>query len=231
MASNLWVTYSSLLLLSSFACSGSNSDKEANDGTVDTTEDTSDVGDSAVQDTADTEVFGECGDGIVNSPTEECDDGENNANVADACRTDCLLPKCGDGILDSDEECDDSNLWNIDGCDDTCVVETGEFEVEPNNNTMNATLLQQSGSIRGMLWEGDEDCFTFEFEDNDYIELTINPEQEECSHLMMINTYEDGEEVSSEVSEDDTCTRLDPLRDPQRSISTRYRHHGSHLLL
>ena len=74
MASNLWVTYSSLLLLSSFSC-GSNSDKEANDGTVDTTEDTSTVGDSAVQDTADTEVFGECGDGIVNSPTEECDDG------------------------------------------------------------------------------------------------------------------------------------------------------------
>ena len=33
---------------------------------------------------------------------------------------------------------------------------------------------------------------------------------------MMINTYEDGEEVSSEVSEDDTCTRLDPLRTDAR---------------
>ena len=134
MASNLWVRYSSLLLLSSFACNSSDPDKNPNEGTIDPSGDTSTVEDSGMQDTGETELFGECGDGIVNSPTEECDDGENNANVPDACRTDCLLPKCGDGILDSDEECDDSNLWNIDGCDEICTVETGEFEVEPNNS-------------------------------------------------------------------------------------------------
>ena len=108
---------------------------------------------------------------------------------------------------------------DIDGCDETCVTEAGGFEVEPNNTTMNATPLGRSGSIRGMLWEGDEDCFTFEFEDNDYIELTINPEQEECSHVIMINTYEDGEEVYSDVATNETCARLDPLTDP----SARYR--------
>ena len=218
MASNLWIRYS-LLFSVSVGCTDSNADKENNDGTIDTTEDTSATEDSAVLDTGETEIFGECGDGIINSPTEECDDGENNVNVADACRTDCLLPKCGDGILDSDEECDDNNLWNIDGCDETCTNETGEFEVEPNNTTMNATSLGRSGSVRGMLWEGDEDCFTFEFEDNDYIELVINPEQEECSHVLLINTYEDGEEVYSDVATNDTCARLDPLTDP----SARYR--------
>ena len=207
MASNLWLRCSSLLLVLSMGCTSSDSEKGSNDGDIDT---------STIEDTAesDSEVFGECGDGVVNSPNEECDDGDTNANVPDACRTDCLLPKCGDGILDSDEECDDSNLWNIDGCDETCVVEIGEFEIEPNNTTMNATPLPRTGTIRGMLWESDEDCFTFEFEDNDYIELIINPSQEECSHLMMINTYEDGVDIASDVSGDGTCSHLDPLNDP-----------------
>ena len=208
MASNLWVRYGSIVLVSSFAYGCSNADKKSDDGRLDS------GSTETLDDTGDTDIFGECGDGVVNSPNEECDDGDNNANVPDACRTDCLLPKCGDGILDSEEECDDNNLWNIDGCDETCVVETGEFEVEPNNTTMNATPLSRSGTIRGMLWESDEDCFTFEFEDNDYIELIINPSQEECSHLMMINTYEDGVEVSNDVSGDGTCTSLDPLNDP-----------------
>ena len=35
----------------------------------------------------------------------------------------------------------------------------------------------------------------------------------------MINTYEDGEEVYSDVATNDTCARLDPLTDP----SARYR--------
>jgi hypothetical protein len=65
-----------------------------------------------------------------------------------------------------------------------------------------------------MLWEGDVDCYTFEFQDNDYIDLRLNPEQEECSHLIMLRTYEDGVEVSSDLPVDDTCTKLDPQVNP-----------------
>jgi LruC domain-containing protein len=49
---------------------------------------------------------GWCGDGIV-QPGELCDDGPNNSNRRpDACRRDCRPARCGDGVLDSDEECD-----------------------------------------------------------------------------------------------------------------------------
>ena len=53
---------------------------------------------------------------------EECDDGEANADSPDTCRTDCTLPFCGDGIGDSDEECDDANLVNDDGCSNGCLL-------------------------------------------------------------------------------------------------------------
>jgi hypothetical protein len=61
-----------------------------------------------------------CGDG-VKTPTEQCDNGPDNADVADVCRTDCHLPTCGDNILDAEEECDEG----ADGtttCSKQCTV-------------------------------------------------------------------------------------------------------------
>lgn len=56
-------------------------------------------------------------------PGEECDDGSNNSDSApDACRENCLLPGCGDGVLDTGEACDDGNVDEGDGCSSTCVV-------------------------------------------------------------------------------------------------------------
>ncbi len=65
-----------------------------------------------------------CGDGFIELG-EECDDGEDNSDtVGDACRTDCTLPVCGDGVLDSEtEECDDGNTEGGDGCDASCGLE------------------------------------------------------------------------------------------------------------
>ena len=54
---------------------------------------------------------------------EECDDGEDNSDTAPgACRTDCELPACGDGIVDTPvgEECDDGNTDDRDGCSAIC---------------------------------------------------------------------------------------------------------------
>ncbi|MGD2138649.1 MAG: DUF4215 domain-containing protein, partial [Gammaproteobacteria bacterium] len=74
-----------------------------------------DIGDGPCQ-------FTICGDGII-QPTngegvnEFCDDGAANSDTTpDACRTDCTLPSCGDGVVDTDEECDDENVTNGDGC-------------------------------------------------------------------------------------------------------------------
>ncbi len=68
----------------------------------------------------------QCGDGVVHPECEQCDDGAANSDTApDACRTDCSLPRCGDGAVDSAEQCDDTNFTNCDGCSATCVAEPG----------------------------------------------------------------------------------------------------------
>ena len=56
-----------------------------------------------------------CGDGVAEAP-EQCDDGAQNADVADKCRKSCMKPACGDSILDKNEVCDDGNDLPIDGC-------------------------------------------------------------------------------------------------------------------
>jgi hypothetical protein len=55
---------------------------------------------------------GYCGDGRVDQG-EQCDDGELNSDVEpNACREDCQLPWCGDGVLDDafGESCDGAAL-------------------------------------------------------------------------------------------------------------------------
>ncbi|MEM1416786.1 MAG: DUF4215 domain-containing protein, partial [Myxococcota bacterium] len=59
-----------------------------------------------------------CGDGLVQR-SEECDDGDANAELPDLCRPTCELPACGDGIVDSGEACDRGEM-NSDGATDGC---------------------------------------------------------------------------------------------------------------
>jgi cysteine-rich repeat protein len=69
--------------------------------------------------TSSCEIFESCGDGLLQTELgEECDDGPGNAYAPDACRPTCQLPRCGDRILDSGEECErDHRLCQIDsGC-------------------------------------------------------------------------------------------------------------------
>jgi len=66
---------------------------------------------------------GVCGDGLV-GPSEACDAGAGNSDTTpDACRSNCTLPRCGDLVRDSGEQCDDGNLAAGDGCDPACALE------------------------------------------------------------------------------------------------------------
>lgn len=58
-----------------------------------------------------------CGDGV-------CGEGENRCN----CSRDCgPVARCGNGILDVNEQCDDRNWRNGDGCAANCTVEEGWY--------------------------------------------------------------------------------------------------------
>jgi len=56
-----------------------------------------------------------CGDVMVDSPPEQCDDG--NADNTDACLSTCLDASCGDGYVHAGvETCDDANADDTDAC-------------------------------------------------------------------------------------------------------------------
>jgi cysteine-rich repeat protein len=100
-----------------------------------------------------------CGNGTLEG-LEECDAGLDNADIADACRTDCTLPACGDAILDADEACDDGGPWYGDGCTPACAVEAGLVEDEPNDRERGPQAWE--GPVTGSLHPADEDCWTLE---------------------------------------------------------------------
>ena len=58
---------------------------------------------------------------------EECDlgDGVNSDSAADTCRTNCMNPFCGDGVIDTGESCDDgaaNDDFAADACRTNCAL-------------------------------------------------------------------------------------------------------------
>ena len=68
------------------------------------------------------EVTGRCGDAVVQSRLEECDDGESGSTT---CDPDCTDTACGDGYVNSaaGEQCDDGGTESGDGCAFNCTTE------------------------------------------------------------------------------------------------------------
>jgi cysteine-rich repeat protein len=60
-----------------------------------------------------------CGNNIID-PGETCDPPGLNAGQPDECRSDCTF--CGDGSLQTDEECDDGNNASDITCTPTCKI-------------------------------------------------------------------------------------------------------------
>lgn len=79
-----------------------------------------------------------CGDGIL-AGDEECDNGfeDNSDTTPDACRVDCTLPSCADGVRDpgNGEQCDDGNTSEGDGCGPACLTERCGDGIINNNGT------------------------------------------------------------------------------------------------
>jgi cysteine-rich repeat protein len=65
-----------------------------------------------------------CGNGHIDGPREECDEGVNN-HPRGRCYLSCTRAVCGDGIVNPTlgEECDDGNVLSGDGCSSTCHAE------------------------------------------------------------------------------------------------------------
>ncbi|WP_437276777.1 DUF4215 domain-containing protein [Sorangium sp. So ce375] len=75
----------------------------------------------------------ECGNGVVQRPSEQCDDG--NTDDEDGCTSACTLTEfsvdavCGDGVVQTPvEQCDDGNTDDDDGCANDCLFSTVAFE-------------------------------------------------------------------------------------------------------
>jgi cysteine-rich repeat protein len=94
----------------------------------------------------------DCGDSILNTAAgEECDLGVLNSNSG-ACRTNCLLARCGDGETETGvEECDHgaANGTGGDTCSSTCKVrQCGNGIIDPDEECDKGTANSNSGDCR-----------------------------------------------------------------------------------
>ena len=103
---------------------------------------------------------------------EACDQGDANSDdVPDACRLDCTESRCGDGVQDTGESCDDGNLEDGDGCQNTCMVSSlcGNGAMDPGEACDDGVLNSDTSpgacrldcvpsSCGDGVWDPDEGC-------------------------------------------------------------------------
>jgi len=85
--------------------------------------------------------------------------GSDPIEITSTATTTPFAPRCGDGVLDADEACDDGDAFGGDGCTEHCATEDGVIEQEPNNTYAMANAWGEP-YVNGGLPEGDVDCFS-----------------------------------------------------------------------
>jgi cysteine-rich repeat protein len=109
-----------------------------------------------------------CGNEIV-EVFEGCDppghacDGDSDGFLDGFCDTKCQCPTaptgCGDGILDSDEQCDDGNRTNGDGCRANCTEEVcGDGIKDPQEECDDGNIVSGDGCTAGCASETTPSC-------------------------------------------------------------------------
>lgn len=88
-----------------------------------------DTGDICVEGFCVTSV---CGDGFADvARGEACDLGSaNDDDEAGRCRTNCEAPRCGDGVVDIDEGCDDAENTDCQNCQLVCPAGLSDCDNE-----------------------------------------------------------------------------------------------------
>ncbi|MBO4441062.1 DUF1566 domain-containing protein [bacterium] len=163
-----------------------------------------------------------CGDGILDEDEEACDDGELNGTYGH-CNADCTdTLRCGDGLLNGDEECDDGVKNGEYGfCNETCTLCTDdEFHIENGHCRSNAgSFVECEGEIPENSYWVNNTYYTYwtntgELGSGDgywYVaEPTYSDEEEECSFRCVENYAWDGEEcVETICITENPCTEIE----------------------
>ncbi len=109
-------------------------------------------------------------------------------------------PVCGNGLVEQGEACDDDNLVNGDGCDDTCDVELGATcdmsetsvcTLAPDLGTFAAAGAIDDAVSVTALGQGDSFFYTITFSDNVSFSGTLDATGGEDVDLRILNTQGD----------------------------------------
>ncbi|HSA58115.1 MAG TPA: DUF4215 domain-containing protein [bacterium] len=124
-----------------------------------------------------------CGDGILDTNTEECDDGAqaDGDGCSDECKIELPPPFCGDGNVDLDEQCDDGNVNPYDDCTIFCTwAACGDGLLH---------LSKNDPPIDGSQADGLEDCDDGNIDDHDF--CTSQCESAVCGDGVVFSGHEE----------------------------------------
>ena len=157
-----------------------------------------------------------------NTPNIEVDDVEFGEQVTapghtgDAAETGDTAPPgpsdCGNGVLESGEDCDDGGEWGGDGCSKDCLSEAGTPEVEPNDTFDVATAAAPGVWLDGSLPEQDVDCWAIMVP---ACGAVAAQQTGDCAVPLGLSLLDPSGNVLAAGSWDDSgCAVLDPVAEP-----------------
>lgn len=117
------------------------------------------------------------------------------------CVVDATAPVCGDGVVDSTEECDDGNTVSGDGCSDICELET---VCDDSDNDGICDIDDEDNDNDGWTDVEEDDCVTDPLDPND---TPLDDDGDGICNLL------DDDELLSTSSEDGTASSADAFAD------------------